>query len=133
MTATRERDADRARWSVGVTALLSQPSIAAAAKVCRVDESTLRRWLRKPKFLALLRTARRQLVDAATGRLVALASTAVETIERLLKSDNPGVALRAAALVVHEMREASIGELASSMEELEREAAEAKRQGGAGR
>ncbi len=133
MAVTRDRDADRARWSIAVTAMLSQPTIAAAAKVCRIDESTLRRWLKKPKFLSLLRTARRQVIDAAVGRLVSLASAAVETVERQLRSGNPGVELRAATLILQVLRDTSLTELVDRMDELKREEAAAKRQGGAGR
>jgi transposase-like protein len=121
---TQDRDPDRARWALAVSALLSQPSITAAAKTCGVDESTLRRWLRKPKFLALYRNARRQVVEAAIARLQTVTAAAVATLEKNLSCKNPAVEIRAAATILDlALRGVELDDLVTRIEGLERKAA----------
>ena len=60
-----------------IDALVALPSLPAAAAAVKVRECTLQSWLQLPQFQAALRTARRQAVRAATGRLQQLSGKGV--------------------------------------------------------
>jgi hypothetical protein len=66
-------------------ALLSQPSIKAAAASVDVSERQLRRWLDQHPFTAAYRRGRRELVEAAVGRLQAATGQAVDTLLAVAK------------------------------------------------
>jgi hypothetical protein len=63
-----------------IAALLTEPTYAAAAAKAGVGQTTLYRWLHLPPFRAAYRRARRELVEAAVGRIQAAAGQAVETL-----------------------------------------------------
>lgn len=93
MTARRPEPAANGRKTDGratlreraIVALLSQPSIAAAAESVGIGERTLRRWLREDAaFQAELAAQRRLLYETATARFQALTVRAVATLEELL-------------------------------------------------
>src|SRR5262249_41440200 len=63
-----------------IAALLTEPTHAAAAKKAGVSEATLYRWLRLPEFRSAYRQARRELVEAAVGRIQAATGQAVDTL-----------------------------------------------------
>lgn len=63
-----------------LAALMTEPSHAAAASKAGVSEATLYRWLQLPAFQKAYRQARRQLVEAAVGRMQAAAGKAVDTL-----------------------------------------------------
>ena len=46
-----------------IMALLSEPTIKGAAKVARVGETTIHRWLNAPEFAAAYKTARRRVLE----------------------------------------------------------------------
>lgn len=81
-----------------IVALLSARSVREAATVANVPERTLTRWLREDTFVTALRAAEEALLDAATRRLLAMQSDALDTLERLLQDADvtAGVQLRAA-------------------------------------
>ena len=73
-----------------LAALLSAPSIAAAAQVAGLDESTLRAWLKTDApFQAAYAEARQAVFDAALGRIEILSATAVATLEGLMHDTQP--------------------------------------------
>jgi hypothetical protein len=84
------------RTEIAIAALLSEPTIAAAATVAKVDCATLRKWLRNEKFLAKYRQARRQVVEHAVGRLQEITSKAVATLEHALVCGHKPTCVRAA-------------------------------------
>ena len=63
-----------------IAALLTEPTYAAAATKAGVGQSTLYRWLKRPAFRDAYRRARRELVEAAIGRIQASTGQAVETL-----------------------------------------------------
>jgi hypothetical protein len=85
-----------------IAALLSTPSIPAAAKVAGIGEATLWRWLQLPDFAAAYRAARRQVVERAVSELQAATGEAVETLKRNLTCENPAVEIRAAQIIIEQ-------------------------------
>ena len=63
-----------------IAALLTEPTYAAAATKAGVGETTLYRWLQLRSFRKAYRQARRELVEAAIGRIQAATGIAVETL-----------------------------------------------------
>ena len=111
----RDRLEDRA-----LVALLSESTIEAAAKRADVAESTLLRWLQDPEFKAKHRAARRSIVESAVGRLQAVATKAVDTLERNLSCGIPAVEVGAAKSVLDQaVKAVELIDLAERVESLE--------------
>ena len=73
-----------------VAALLSRPTIKAAAEATGVGEVTLWRWLQKEKFQAAYRESRRQVVSHSVGLLQQASSDAVAALRTIvLDGDAP--------------------------------------------
>src|SRR4051812_48329646 len=84
-------------------ALLSQPTICAAAKAARVSERTLFAWLKLPLFATAYREARAEAVSQAVGRLQQASSEAVDTLKSVMQdAEAPAPAKVAAAKIVLE-------------------------------
>ena len=82
-------------------ALLSEKTIADAAKKAKVDEKTLRRWLSKDEaFQDEYAAARQAVFQSGINRVQALTAKAVDTLEDLLDEKiNANVRLGAARTV----------------------------------
>jgi len=63
-----------------IAALLTEPTYAAAAAKAGVGQTTLYRWLHLPAFRVAYRRARRELVEAAIGRIQAATGQAVDAL-----------------------------------------------------
>jgi len=86
-----------------IAALLSTSTIKDAARVAKVSEVTLWRWLhRSPEFAAAYRAARRQVVERAVAELQAASGEAVETLKRNLHCENPAGEIRAAQIILEQ-------------------------------
>ena len=81
-------------------ALLGSSSIREAAKLARLSEETIYRFLREPDFIYEYRDARRQSVEAAISKLQAITTRAVDTLARNLDCENPAVETRTAQIVL---------------------------------
>ncbi len=104
-----------------IAALLSEPSIKAAAESCGVGEATLYRWLQLPSFAVAYRTARRQVVERAVSELQAACGEAVETLKRNLTCDIPGVEVRSAQIILEQaVKGVELMDLQERVEALER-------------
>jgi DNA-binding transcriptional MerR regulator len=68
-----------------IGALLVQPTLGDAAEATGIAESTLRRWLKQPTFQTAYRQARRDAVSQAIARLQQVTTTAVDTLEGVMK------------------------------------------------
>jgi hypothetical protein len=79
-----------------VAALLSSPSVAAAAQKAGVSERTLRSWLKDAEFTALYRAARRDIVEAAVTLVQQTMATAAATLHRNLTCGAPAAEIAAA-------------------------------------
>jgi alpha-beta hydrolase superfamily lysophospholipase len=88
-----------------IVALLMMSTIAEASKRVGVGERTLFRWLqRDTAFQAAYREARRQAVQQAIARIQRATSTAVTTLEAVMRDpDKPSSSRVSAARVVLEM------------------------------
>jgi hypothetical protein len=89
-----------------IAALLNSRTVKAAAEKAGVAERTLRNWLQIPGFAAAYRSARRQLVEQAIGRIQGATGQAVNTLLTVAKSGaRDGDRVRAAiALLDHAFR-----------------------------
>jgi AcrR family transcriptional regulator len=103
-----------------LAALLAEPTVEAAAAKVGVSTSSLYRWLARKDFRRQYREARRQVLEAAVGRLQQAASDAVETLVGHLDACKANDSIRAADLILnHAMRGAELLDLAERVEELE--------------
>ena len=84
-----------------IVALLTQPSIEAAARSVGIDVRTLLRWLANPEFQAEYRKARREVHSQATARLQQATGASTTTMLKLMVDPNvpASVRLRAAETV----------------------------------
>jgi hypothetical protein len=90
------------QYELAVAALLSEPSIEAAAKLVGITGRTLQTWLTRPDFLALWAEAKRMVVQSATARLRSAMGRAVKTLEDVLddKETPPAVRVTAARTIL---------------------------------
>ncbi|HUU98415.1 MAG TPA: hypothetical protein VM487_21995 [Phycisphaerae bacterium] len=106
-----------------VAALLTEPTIGAAAKAAGVSERTLRRWLADvPEFGAAYRAARRGVFDSAMAQLQIAATEAVGVLVRAMRNarTKPATRIRAAHLVLnHARRGIDVDDLLERVEALE--------------
>lgn len=123
-TAT-ERKQDRA-----IIALLTEPTVEAAARAADVAPATIWRWSRQPEFRAKLRDARRAVVEGAIGQLQQAATEAVDALRRNLTCGTPSVEVRAATAILDQAIKAlELFDVVERVEQLEaRLAAGAERQ-----
>src|SRR5215831_10385526 len=68
-----------------IAALLTESTHTAAAAKAGVSKATLHRWLHLPEFQAAHRRVRRELVEAAIGRIQAATGQAVDTLLAVAK------------------------------------------------
>jgi hypothetical protein len=82
-----------------ILAVAAGARVREAAERAGIDERTAHRRLADANFRRAVSEPRGRMFDAARGRLAALASKAVETLQRLMESDKPSEALGAAKVV----------------------------------
>jgi hypothetical protein len=83
-----------------IAALLTQPTVKAAAAQAGVNEKTLRAWLKQPAFRAQYQAARLAVLEGCVAQLLAAGADAVAKLRELLKSRNPHAAARAAIAIL---------------------------------
>lgn len=111
----RARRADEA-----IVALLTERTIAAAAKCAGIGESTLLRRLWDPAFVTKYRAARRGAVEGAVAGLQQAATLAVDALKRNLRCGNPAVEVGAAKAVLDQaMRGIEVLDLEERIVQLE--------------
>ena len=118
--ATLEPGQERA-----IIALLSEPTLKAAAASASISETTLWRWLREPNFKVAYQRARQEALGRATTRLAALVEVAVEALDELdeIVADravSPHVRVSAASRIIDfALKAAEIEEVQARLEKLE--------------
>jgi phage terminase small subunit len=85
-----------------IAALLSLPTIIAAAKAAGVTDKTARVWMRQPYMQDALRAARKQAFDAVIDSLQDSAGEAKETLRAIMSDTDapPAVRVRAAQILL---------------------------------
>lgn len=78
-------------------ALLTNPTIAQAARKSGIGERTLYTWLAEPGFAAAYRGARRAAVQHGLARLQQASSSAVDVLCQVMKNKRAPAATRVAA------------------------------------
>ena len=94
------QDADRtltAKQEKAITALLAQPTIAAAATAVGVNPATIYRWLAEPAFEAAYRAARREAVGQAIASLQQVSTHAVTVLVIVMANTSTPPATRVVA------------------------------------
>lgn len=81
-------------------ALAKGMTIADASRDTGVGERTIYNWRQEADFKARVQEARRELFDAASGRLSDLGGKAASRLGELVESDNDAVALGACRTVL---------------------------------
>ena len=104
-----------------IAALLAHGRLEDAARAAGMSRSTLCRMLQEPAFQAAFRNARRELLDAAIGRLQAVTGAAVEALTRNLTCrGKPSIEISAArAILDNHWRSLELGELEDRVRQLE--------------
>lgn len=106
-----------------LAALLSEPTVTAAAQKIGVDLNTLTRWMQEPEFSSLYRAARRQVVEAAVSNLQQATSEAVDALRRNLTCGTPAAEIAAAKAVIDfAVKGVELTDLAERVEQLEQAA-----------
>jgi transposase-like protein len=126
-----------AQQDAAIIALLSCPTIKAAARKAKVAESTLYVWLKTPLFRDEYRRSRQLVVSQALGVLGSATKDAVATLKRNLKCKEPGVEVRAAIGILDKAingqamadLQAEIEELRGMLEQLDAESRESENAG----
>ncbi len=80
-----------------VSALLTQPTIEAAAAAVGVNAATVHRWLAEAAFSNAYRDARREAVDQAIARLQYVSSAAVSVLVQVAGDKQASASARTAA------------------------------------
>jgi hypothetical protein len=75
-----------------IAALLSEPTVTAAAAKCGIGERTLHRWCTEPTFAAAYTAARHDAVGQAVGRLQHATGIAVDALIDVLDSEYAPIA-----------------------------------------
>jgi transposase-like protein len=84
-------------WEPAIAALLSQGTIAKAARAAGVDETSLRRWLRDPGFRAAYHQARADLLQHAVGHISEGLVTAAVVLRTILTDREASASSKVAA------------------------------------
>lgn len=90
-----------------ITAIISNPTIKAAAKAAGCSESTIYQRLKKRDFVEMLDAYRAEILRETTSRVQANMSRAVETIKSIMEdgTTNPQTRLNAAETLIRQYRE----------------------------
>jgi hypothetical protein len=110
-----------------VAALLTAPTIKAAAQQVGISEMALHAWLKIPAFAKLLREAQQQVFGHTLRRIQIESGQALDVIARVLrkkKGGNDGLKVRAAlGLLGHGLKVNELVELAERLAAIESELA----------
>jgi hypothetical protein len=115
------------KMELAIAALLTCPSLPAAAASCGPSESTLRRWLQNESFARCYRRERTRMLETTVNLLRQKSIAAVETLALIAENKESPASVRvAAARAVIELaiKGAELQDLDARMDELEQLARE---------
>jgi hypothetical protein len=133
MTGHGEKQSRKAEQALA--ALLTEPTITAAAAAAGVAEKTLRRWLREQGFATAFRVARREVTLQAGARLQSAAGEAVGALQSVMGDTGAPPAARVSAartILELSLRSLELEDLAERLEVLEARLAESPNTNGRG-
>jgi hypothetical protein len=117
------------RKQAAIIALLTQPTVAEAARVTNVRPNTLGRWMKEPAFDAEWRAARSLGLDQAIARLQKISGAAVSALLKVMfdPGSPPAAQLKAAETVLRYAKAAAeLEHVQARLTELERTAGASK-------
>src|SRR4030095_6708793 len=92
------------RWEQAIISLLTHVTIGQAAKAAKVNEATLRRWMREPAFKEAYHNARADLLQQALGHAAEGLVEAALVLRQILRNqDAPASAQVAAAKALFDL------------------------------
>jgi hypothetical protein len=111
-----------------IAALLSHPTIEAAAKSVGISDATAWRWMKTTEFQAAYRQARREAMRQTTARLQEAAAEAVDALREVQRSGESESARVSAARTILEqsIKAADLEDVQMRLEGLEKALAERK-------
>lgn len=115
----------RAANATLISSLASGQTIASAARLAGVGETTVYRRLRLASFKSAIATARTEMTERATALLTTLSTSAAVALGELLKADSEAVRLSAARAILElgaRLRES--GEIEARLSALEKGASD---------
>lgn len=80
--------------------LVAEPTVEKACEKTGISPVTYWRWSKQKEFKREYRKARRTIWENTVARLQGLALAAVDCLARNLNSENPGVEIRAASMIL---------------------------------
>lgn len=116
-----------------LAALISEPTIKAAAKAARVSEATVYRALRNEEFSKLYRAARREVTQHCVMRLQADSAHAAKVLREIADDASAPASARvtaARAIIEQAFKGAEQTEVIERLRDLERHIEETKAKGG---
>ena len=107
-----------------IVALLTHPTVEAAAAVLNISPATIYRWLQDPAFDAAYRQARREAVRQAIARLQQVSGKAVDALLEVIDTEYtpapPAVRVSAAKTILEfALKAIEIEDLQARLEALE--------------
>jgi hypothetical protein len=109
------------KQDLAIAALLTEPTINAAAQKVGVTTRTLRNWLAEPDFAAEFKERCRIVLDTATSMLSGATESAVECLRRNLECGKAAAEIRAAiGILTHAFQAAELADVVERLDELER-------------
>jgi hypothetical protein len=114
------------KMEAAVAALLTEPTLAAAARKAKVSERTLRTWLKEVAFAAAYKEAREAALGQAVAQLQAALGQAVRRLSQLARGKDKALALRACDLLLaHSFKATELLDLAVQLKEIQAKMEEA--------
>jgi hypothetical protein len=97
MAANMEVDGLTPQQERAIPALLTYPTIKAAAEACGIGERTLHTWIDEPAFLKAFRKARRQTFQQAISMCQKATPVAVQALHKIVTDPGTKANVRVAA------------------------------------
>lgn len=110
------------RYDKALAALMSEPTIRAAAKKLDIAEPTLYKWLRDPIFSSMYREARMKAVEHAIAKLHKGTNIAVDRLLHIIQDGEQPAAVQVAAaraVLEYSFRGLDVMSLLTKLEELD--------------
>jgi hypothetical protein len=85
------------RWEQAIISLLTHATIGQAAKAAKLNEATLRRWMREPKFKEAFHNARADVLQQALGHAAEGLVEAALVLRQILRNQDAPASARVAA------------------------------------